>query len=155
VWVCENNMYSITTNQSDVMAVDDIAQLAGGYDMPGVVVDGQDVIAVADAVMQAVERARAGEGPSLIECKTYRYKNHGEGDAFPTDYRTKEEEEKWKKRDPVVLFRQRLLDDGVATSDELDAIDAEIAEEVAEASKWAQDSPLPDVEVAFANLFAE
>jgi TPP-dependent pyruvate/acetoin dehydrogenase alpha subunit len=155
VWVCENNMYSITTNQSSVMAVDDIAKLAGGYDMPGVVVDGQDVIAVADAVMEGVERARAGKGPSLVECKTYRYRNHGEGDAFPTNYRTKEEEEEWKRRDPIKIFHQRLLDEGVATEDELDTIDAEIADEVAEASKWAQESPWPKVEVAFSNLFAE
>jgi TPP-dependent pyruvate/acetoin dehydrogenase alpha subunit len=154
VWVCENNHYSITTSVSKCMAVDDIADLAHGYNMPGVVVDGQCVLAVAEAVMEAVQRARASEGPSLLECKTYRYRNHGEGDAFPTDYRTEEEEEEWKKRDPIVLFRKHLLDEGVATAEELDAIDTEITQEVAEASKWAQESPWPEVEEAFTDLYA-
>jgi TPP-dependent pyruvate/acetoin dehydrogenase alpha subunit len=155
VWICQNNLYSITTRQTRVMAMEHIADLAQAYHMPGVVVDGQDVLAVADAVIEAVERARAGEGPSLIECKTYRYRNHGEGDAFPTDYRTKEEEEEWKRRDPVAIFRRRLLDEGEAAVSELDAIDQEIGEEVAAAVKWANESPWPDVEEAFTDLFAE
>jgi pyruvate dehydrogenase E1 component alpha subunit len=155
VWVCENNLYAVTAHLSQSMAVKDIADLAHGYNMPGVIVDGQDVLAVAEAVMEAVERARAGEGPSLIECKTYRYRNHGEGGAFPTGYRTKEEEEEWKKRDPIVLFRQFLLDEGDVAAHELDSIDEELVQEVLEASKWAQESPWPEVEQAFTDLYAD
>ncbi len=154
IWVCENNLYSITTRMTHCMACEDIADLAHGYCMPGVIVDGQDVLAVAEAVMEAVDRGRNGKGPSLIECKTYRYRNHGEGEVFPTDYRTAEEEEEWKKRDPIQLFRRHLLEEGVAGA-ELDAIDAGIAREVAEASQWAQGSSWPDPEVAFSNLYVE
>ena len=154
VWVCENNLYSITTHVRDALAAPDVADLAHGYNMPGAIVDGQDVLAVAEAVMDAVERARDDKGPSLIECKTYRLREHGEGDPI-VPYRSREEVKEWRKRDPVKLFRAHLLQEAVATKEELDAIDAEIAAEVAETSEWALASPWPEVEEAFTDLYAD
>jgi len=152
VWVCENNSYSITTHASRAIAVENIADFAFSYDMPGVVVDGQDVIAVAEAVLEAVQRARKGEGPSLIECKTYRFREHGEFD-ITTTYRSKDEIEQWKKRDPIRLFRERLLTEGTVSVDELDMIDRIIDEEVAEVSKWALASPEPEPRTAHQKLY--
>jgi TPP-dependent pyruvate/acetoin dehydrogenase alpha subunit len=122
--------------------------------MPGVTIDGMNVLAVAEAVMEAVDRARKGEGPSLIECKTYRFREHGEFD-IPTDYRTKDEIKEWRERDPIKLFREQLLKDGIASEEELDAIDVEFETEVAEASEWAFASPEPAVAEAFTDLYAD
>jgi pyruvate dehydrogenase E1 component alpha subunit len=104
--------------------------------------------------MEAVDRARNGEGPSLIECKTYRFREHGEFD-IPTDYRTKDEIKEWRERDPIKLFREQLLKDGIASEEELDAIDVEFETEVAEASEWAFASPEPAVEEAYTDLYAD
>jgi TPP-dependent pyruvate/acetoin dehydrogenase alpha subunit len=154
VWVCENNTYSITTHSSKALAVDDVSNFAHSYGMPGVTIDGMNVLAVAEAVMEAVDRARKGEGPSLIECKTYRFREHGEFD-IPTDYRTKDEIKEWRERDPIKLFREQLLKDGIASEEELDAIDVEFETEVAEASEWAFASPEPAVAEAFTDLYAD
>jgi TPP-dependent pyruvate/acetoin dehydrogenase alpha subunit len=152
VWVCENNTYSITTHSSKALAVEDVSEFSHSYGMPGITIDGMDVLAVTEAVMEAVDRARNGEGPSLIECKTYRFREHGEFD-IPTDYRTKDEIKEWRKRDPIMLFREHLLNE--VSGDELDAIDAEIDKEVAETSEWALASPEPAVEEAFTDLYAD
>jgi pyruvate dehydrogenase E1 component alpha subunit len=130
----------------DAYAREDIADLAHGYNMPGVVVDGQDVIAVHETVSAAVERARKGEGPSLVECKTYRYRAHSEGsaDISHTDPRPPEEIEAWKKRDPIKLFQERLLSEGIITHTDVDRIEKAVMAEVDEAEKFALESPLPD-----------
>ncbi len=108
--------------------------------MPGISVDGQDVIAVAEAVMDAVKNARAGNGPSLIECKTYRYREHGEGD-IPTPYRTREEVKEWKERDPIMLFHRRMIEEGWATEDEVTGLEKEAEQEVESALAWAKEQP--------------
>jgi TPP-dependent pyruvate/acetoin dehydrogenase alpha subunit len=154
IWVCENNRYSITTHASKVLAVENISDFAHSYSMPGITVDGMDVIAVAVATIEAMERARNGKGPSLIECKTYRFREHGEFD-IDTSYRSKDEVERWRKRDPIELFRERLLDEGVASTEELEAIDDEMEEEVEAAAEWALASPFPEADEALTDLFAE
>ncbi|MBI2859062.1 MAG: thiamine pyrophosphate-dependent dehydrogenase E1 component subunit alpha, partial [Chloroflexi bacterium] len=120
VFVCENNMYAIFTPTSAVVSVTNIADRAAGYSMPGVIVDGQDVMAVFEAAEKAVRRARAGEGPTLLECKTYRYAGHeGADDSWLSahPYRSAEELAAWKKRDPIALFEARLLEDKLVTGD--------------------------------------
>ena len=111
VFVCENNLYATELSFLKATAGQSVAARAAGYAMPGVEIDGQDVLAVYEAAGEAIARARAGDGPSLIECRTYRYVGHHEGDPG-TGYRTQEEIEEWKKRDPILLFGQHLLRDG-------------------------------------------
>jgi TPP-dependent pyruvate/acetoin dehydrogenase alpha subunit len=152
IWVCENNLYYITTHVRDAMAVENIAELAVNYDMPGVVVDGQDVIAVSKAALEAIRRAREGNGPSLIECKTYRFREHGEFD-IDAGYRPKEEVDSWRKRDPIELFRERLLGDGSPGMVDLARIDEGIDREIAEVRQWALESPEPNAEEAFRGVF--
>jgi TPP-dependent pyruvate/acetoin dehydrogenase alpha subunit len=157
VWVCENNLYAQFMPLKDAYPREDIADLAAGYNMPGVIVDGQDVIAVHEAVQAAVERARAGEGPSLIECKTYRYREHSEGsaDIAHTDPRPAEEIESWKKRDPIKLFQKQLLEQGVLTEADVERIEAEVTAETAEIEKFALESPVPDPDILQKALYAD
>ena len=114
--------------------------------MPAVVVDGQDVLAVHEAIQAAVARASAGKGPSMVEVKTYRYRAHAEGmpDVSHADPRPKEEIEAWKKRDPVNLFREKLLDRGTLTTADVDRIEKETDAEVEALDKMAMESPYPD-----------
>jgi len=154
IWVCENNLYSITTHVNNAIAVKDIVSFAGSYDMPGKVVDGQDVLAVSAAVMNAVDHARNGEGPSLIECKTYRFREHGEGE-IPTPYRPREEVKEWKTRDPINLFKNYMLEEGIANEDALREIDDEIDEEISKTVAWALDSPMPPLSEAFTDIYVE
>ena len=146
VWVVENNGMAWFTPFSDTSAIEDIADMAQSYNMPGEIVDGMDVEAVHKATQAAVDRARAGEGPSLIECKTYRFRAHSEGrpDVSHFKPRSKEEIEKWEKRDPVSLFQQKLLKKNVLTKDLVETIDQEYEAEIAEAEQWAIESPYPD-----------
>jgi len=155
VFLCENNQYALSTPAHTVTS-GVVADRAAGFDLPGVrVEDGQDVLAVHAAVATAVDRARRGEGPSLIEVVTYRYKEHSEGLRLGTDYRDEAERAAWIERDPVVLFRLALERDGVATAEQLDAIEAEIAAEVDEAVRFADESPYPEAAVAFQDLYTE
>jgi TPP-dependent pyruvate/acetoin dehydrogenase alpha subunit len=114
VFVNENNGYGISCPQCKSMAVTDIADRAAAYDMPGVVVDGNDILAVHEAVGEAVKRARRGEGPSLVECKTYRWRGHFEGDACT--YRCTEELDEWMAKDPIPRFEEKLVESGLATA---------------------------------------
>jgi pyruvate dehydrogenase E1 component alpha subunit len=116
-------------------------------------VDGQDVLAVHEVAGQALARARAGEGPSLIECRTYRFVGHHEGDPG-TGYRTPEEIEEWKKRDPIRLFATSLLKNQLATQEALDALDVEARAEIQDAVEFADKSPWPTAETAMTELFA-
>ena len=123
------------------MRVADVADRATAYGMPGRVIDGNDPDAAFEAIAAAVDRARAGDGPTLIEAKTYRLRGHYEGD--PQHYREQEEIDEWSARDPVVTFRSRLLDAATATAAELDALEAEVADEVAGALAAALEAPVP------------
>ncbi|MBN1382187.1 MAG: thiamine pyrophosphate-dependent dehydrogenase E1 component subunit alpha [Deltaproteobacteria bacterium] len=156
VWLCENNMLAINMPASEAVASKDVADLAYGYNMPGVVVDGQDVVAVAEAVMIAVERARAGDGPSLVECKTFRFRPHSEGGKMIRGYQPIPEEEiaEWRSKDPIVLFRKKLIEQGIAANVELDKIDGDAAAEIAVAEKFVAESPLADPERMFNSLYA-
>ena len=142
VFVNENNMYGISSCTLNSMCVADIADRAAAYDMPGVVVDGNDVMAVYEAASEALRRAREGEGPSLIECKTYRHKGHFEGD--PCVYRNKEELQEWKAKDPLLRFEKKLLDMQVLTQEKIEEIKGSIEKDLAEAVSFAEESPFPD-----------
>jgi 2-oxoisovalerate dehydrogenase E1 component len=153
VFVCENNEYAVTFSVRDAMAVENVADRAAAYGIPGVTVDGQDVLAVHEAVSTAVARARAGEGPTLVEAKTYRYQEHSVM-AMKFTYRSDEEIERWRARDPVALFRARLIERGICDGAEADRIDAEVVEEVEQAVAFARESPLPEPQEALDHLFA-
>lgn len=152
VFMCENNKYGVSVCIDRVTNTQDIADRAHGYHIPGVVVDGNDVFAVYEAVSVAAERARQGEGPTLIECKTYRHRGHYEGD--PMVYRTKEEMQEWKERDGVLRLRHDIIDSGVATAEELDAIEAEITAEIEAAVEFAKESPYPDPSEVTTDVYA-
>lgn len=152
ILVCENNLYAEMTPYEATVGQPDVALRAAGYGMPGEVVDGNDVVAVRDAAGRAVARARAGEGPTLLELKTYRWGGHFEGD--PRKYRTREEEAEWKARCPVAQFRKVLLDERGIAGDRLVALETEVAGEVADAITFALDSPLPVPETALSKVFA-
>jgi acetoin:2,6-dichlorophenolindophenol oxidoreductase subunit alpha len=155
IFLCENNQYALSTPAHTVTS-GVIADRAAGFGMPGVrVEDGQDVMAVYDATYEAVERARRGEGPTLVEVVTYRYNEHSEGLRLGTDYRNQDERSTWLGRDPIVLFRQRLIDDGVATAEQLDELEAAVLAEVDEAVRFTDESPFPDPSVAFKDLYTE
>jgi TPP-dependent pyruvate/acetoin dehydrogenase alpha subunit len=141
IYVCENNLYATEMAFSRATKNISVASRAAAYGMKGVAVDGQDVMAVHAAASEAIRIARADGGPTLIECKTYRYVGHHEGDPG-TDYRTKEEVREWKGRDPVKLARKRLLDSGVAEST-LAAADEEVEVWIEEAVQFAESSPEP------------
>lgn len=123
--------------------------------IPGEQIDGNDIVAVREAADRAVARARAGEGPTLIEAMTYRWHGHNEGEeAFSGAYRPDDEQAQWRDRDPIKADRARLLDDGLATADVLDEMDTEETERVEAALRFAEESPEPDVEEALQGLFA-
>jgi acetoin:2,6-dichlorophenolindophenol oxidoreductase subunit alpha len=142
VFVCENNGYAQSTPVEYALSIPQIADRAAAYGMPGVTVDGQDVIAVWEATVTAVDRARAGKGPSLIECMTYRYCGHHQGDDTRR-YRSKEEEEAARARDCIQGFRKQMLSGGILDPRELDAIDAQNRKKIDEAVTFAEASPLP------------
>ncbi len=142
VYVVENNLYGMSVPFEKVSATPDIAARAAAYDMPGVVVDGMDPIAVYEAVSAALARARRGEGPTLIECKTYRWYGHSRSD--PRKYRTKEEEQDWRERDPVQVFARRLAEMGIATLEELNAVEERAVQSIDVATAFALESPMPD-----------
>jgi pyruvate dehydrogenase E1 component alpha subunit len=152
VYVIENNLYAEKTRISDTSRVANLADRASAYGIPDITVDGNDVIAVYEAVGQAVTRARKGRGPTLVECKTYRWHGHYEGDR--QSYKPKEEAEEWKKRDPILAFKRRLLETGTVTEKEIDKIDHEIGEEIEGAVKFAQESPSPAPEETLEDVFA-
>ena len=143
IFCCENNGYAESTPVEYALSTANVSDRAAGYNMPGINVEGMDVFAVYDAAEQAVARARAGEGPSLLECRTYRFYGHTVFDN-PLSYRTKEEEDRWRARDPLKLFREAVLPLGDITLEELDQIDAEAAQLMEDAIKFADESPLPD-----------
>ncbi|MCP3988935.1 MAG: thiamine pyrophosphate-dependent dehydrogenase E1 component subunit alpha [Actinomycetia bacterium] len=151
VWVCENNAYAGNVPASAYNATHDIADLATGYAMPAEVVDGNDVLAVHEAAHQAIARARAGDGPTLLELKTYRIRPFGESG---TDLRDPQEIADWKERDPIDRLRRTLVDTGVLSEEAATSI-AEAADgEMEEARAFAESSPFPDPAEAFEDLYA-
>ena len=152
VYVCENNLYAVGTRQSDVRKVEDIADRGVGYAIPGLAIDGNDAIAVYEACKEAVDRARAGMGPTLIECKTYRWRTHFEGE--PDTYRPPEEVEAWIRREPIAPYRKSLIEQGVLTEAEAAEVEANVLEELNQAVEFARQSPLPKPESALEDLWA-
>jgi len=157
VYVCENNLYGEFTAGKDVTSVKDIADRARGHDMPGIIVNGNDVVEVYETTTQAVERARRGDGPSLIECKTYRWEGHVVGEeAFlgKRSYRPQDEIDAWKQRCPLVSFETKFTANGMFKPAELDAVKAEVKRDLDEAVQFAFDSPLPAPEEALEDMFS-
>ena len=153
IFVCENNGYGISVPTWQSTSVENISERAKGYDMPGETVDGNDVEAIDAAFERALKRAKAGEGPSLIECKTYRWMGHWTGD--PQTYRTREEVETWKQKDPMKRWRERLLSEGLYAEAELDAMLKAADEEVEAATQFALNSPNPDPAHVLDDVFYE
>jgi len=154
VFVCENNQYAISVPQSKQMAVKDVAVRAEGYGFPGVVVDGNDVLACYAAMRKAHERARAGEGPTLIECKTYRYLPHTSDDDDKS-YRSREEVEEARHRDPVVQFGRYLTEHGVIDEAGDEALRIEVKTKIESAIQAAWEAPDPEPESALRHVFEE
>jgi acetoin:2,6-dichlorophenolindophenol oxidoreductase subunit alpha len=153
IFFCENNLYGEGTPQAKQAPVADLAIRASSYAMPGVTVDGNDVLAVYEATLAAVERARTGGGPTLIEGKTYRQRGHYEGD--PMVYRSKEEMDEWKGRDPVVAFRTRLLTEAGIPEAEIIAVEQAVQTALDEAVAFAAASPKPAPETALVGVYGE
>ena len=156
VYVCENNLYGVSTKQNPkVRKLENIADRAKAYDIPGVVVDGNDVEAVREATEKAVGRARDGKGPTLIECKTYRHYTHFTGE--PDTYRTKEEVDEWKSpaKDPILRYADKLVREKILTKEDLQRIDGEVAEEVAAAVKFAEESPKASPDTVFDDVYTD
>ena len=151
VWVCENNSYAGLSPTSMSTAVSDIADMAASYAMPGVSVDGNDVVAVFEATRHAVVRARAGQGPSLVELKTYRVRPFAEG---VVDSRDPQEVEAWTGRDPIDALRRRLLERGILSEERATRIQEEAQREMQAAQAFAEESPFPEPEEAFEDLYA-
>ena len=152
VFICENNLHFQTAPTSAGMAVDDVADRAAGYGFPGMVVDGQDVIAVNEATRQAVERARRGEGPTLIECKTYRFEKHY---PFLRETRPAEEIERWTARDPITILEDRLIAGGQLDPDTVAQISDSLDRELEEAVTEAQATAPPESGSAVTNIYDE
>lgn len=156
LFVCENNQYGEYTAAKAVTAIKDhIAERAAGFDMPALVVDGNDVISVYETTLAMVERARAGKGPCLIENKTYRYRGHHVGDGNPEKtYRTQEETNLWLAKDPLPRFSRRMVKAGIASETELAYIDTAIKQQVQEAVEFAKQSPYPSIEEVTQHVYA-
>ncbi|RKU29116.1 pyruvate dehydrogenase (acetyl-transferring) E1 component subunit alpha [Candidatus Poribacteria bacterium] len=154
VFVCENNRFGMGTPQKEHQRVEDIAVRAPAYDIPGVTVDGNDVLKVYAAAGEAVTRARNGDGPTLLNCDTYRFRGHHIGDPG-TSYRDREEvQEQERQRDPIRRLAQVLIDEEGMTEEELSTIDEELAEELEEALEFAKNSPDPLPEDALDDVYA-
>ncbi|MEJ2725414.1 MAG: thiamine pyrophosphate-dependent dehydrogenase E1 component subunit alpha, partial [Deltaproteobacteria bacterium] len=154
IFVCENNLYGISVSQKQHQPITDIAIRATSYEMSGVAVDGNDVLAVYDAASKAVRRARAKEGPTLIECKTYRWRGHHEGDPNQGGrYRTKEDIEVWKAKDPLARFAEKLLADKVLTKKKRAEFEKAVLMEIDEAVAFANESSFPSPEELYEDVY--
>ena len=152
VYIIENNMYAESTRICNTCRLTNLADRAAAYGIPGKTVDGNDVLAVYEAVGEAVARARKGDGPTLIECKTWRWHGHFEGDM--QTYKSQEEIEEWMKKDPIPRFRKTLVEMGVFSEKDADIVDQEINEEIEKAVNFAEESPLPEPEEALEDVYA-
>jgi pyruvate dehydrogenase E1 component alpha subunit len=152
VYVCENNQYAMSFSVDDAFPIEKISARAACYGMPGRTVDGNDLLAVYDAVSKAVERARSGGGPSLVENVTYRWRGHSKSDV--NRYRSREEIEAWKDRGPIRRFRRQLIEEGVLTEEEADRIEEQAYADIEEAVVFADESPEPDVATVEEGVYA-
>jgi TPP-dependent pyruvate/acetoin dehydrogenase alpha subunit len=152
LFVCENNLYGASTPVSQVVAIEHVADRAAAYGMPGVIVDGNDVLAVQQVAREAVERARRGEGPTLIECKTYRLCGHSRSDAC--NYRTRDEEAQWREKDPLVVLARGLAAQGVG-AEALEQIEDEVTVRIDACVEFAENSPYPAAEDALRHVYWE
>lgn len=156
IYIIENNLYGISVDIRDVTNTPDLAVRAKAYDIPGVVVDGMDVTAVYEAAVKAVKQAREGKGPTLIECKTYRWQGHHVGD--PATYRKRRsetEKEDWMARCPVATLRKEMIESGKAKEAEIEKLESQIEEQIQEAVQFAADSPYPEASEAFTDVFQQ
>ena len=154
IYICENNQFGMTVPVWQSTSVENIADRSAGYGIVGEVVDGNDVVAVYEAFARAKERAVKGEGPTLLECKTYRWRGHWTGD--PEVYRTREEVEEWKEnRDPIKLFGAYMVENGLATEEELNEIAQAVAKKMEAAVEFALNSPDPDPANVMEDVFYE
>ncbi|MEE9465201.1 MAG: thiamine pyrophosphate-dependent dehydrogenase E1 component subunit alpha [Candidatus Neomarinimicrobiota bacterium] len=153
VFVLENNQYGVSTNIRYSTNIDDLSVRALSYGIPGVRIDGFDVLAVYAEAVKAVERARSGNGPTLLVTESYRFEGHYAGE--PEVYRERDEVQEYRKKDPIPRFRKQLVSKKIAGKDELEAIDAEIQKEMADAVKFARDSPEPDPGTAMEYIYAD
>lgn len=141
VYIVENNLYGMSVPIGKAASIPEIAHRASAYGLPGEVVDGMDVLTVREAVGHAVERARGGQGPSLLECRTYRWYGHSRSD--PRQYRTREEEAQWKTRDPIPSYAAWLVENSICSSEEINELETRVEEAIDEATEFALDSPYP------------
>ncbi len=154
LFVCENNLYATEVPFATVARNTNVAERHGVYGLPGVSVDGNDSIAVYQAAEEAVRRARAGGGPTLLECRTYRTRSHSEG-MRDAGYRTPEEVGEWKARCPITLLKERMLSDGSARAADLERIESEMTAEAEEAMRFAADSPWPDPATVLDHVYSD
>jgi acetoin:2,6-dichlorophenolindophenol oxidoreductase subunit alpha len=153
LYICENNMYAAQTAAAQTHAMPDVAGRAAGYGIPGVIVDGNDIFAVYQAAARAIARARAGEGPTLIECKTFRWRAHTERIGQP-DFRTEAEIDAWKKKDPIARLRGQLQAQGAMTDADWQAMHKEVLATIGSAVAFAEASPFPTPEQALEDMYA-
>jgi pyruvate dehydrogenase E1 component alpha subunit len=153
IFVVENNGYAMGTSVARTSNVTELYTIGESYDMPSEPVDAMDVEAVHEAVSRAADRARSGEGPTFLEFRTYRYRGHSMSD--PQKYRTKDEVEQYKQRDPIEMVRTRILEKNIATQEDMDAIDKKIKATVDESVKFAEESPYPSPEEAYKDVYVQ
>jgi pyruvate dehydrogenase E1 component alpha subunit len=153
LWVCENNKYGMGTAVERASAVSEIRQKAEGYSIPNDRVDGMDIMAVREAAQAAFERIRRGEGPYFLEVITYRYRGHSMGD--PERYRKSDEVKEWQEHDPIGIYRRYLVDQKIASDDDLNNVDSQVVLEVQQAVEFAEMSPEPAPEALFENVYVE
>lgn len=152
VYICENNQYGMSMSVKRALSVENVADRAVAYNMPGTIVDGNDVLAVYKTIREAVSRARQGDGPSLIEAKTYRWKGHSKSDQ--ERYRTREEVNEWKQKCPIKRFSAQLIAKGILTLEAAEQMEAEVHEEIQAALEFAEASPEPRVEDILEGVYA-
>ncbi len=153
LWVCENNQYGMGTTVERASATSDISQKACGYGMRADQVDGMDVMKVREAALEALDYVRSGNGPMLLEIMTYRYRGHSMGD--PERYRESGEVKKWQENDPIGIFRKYLVENKIASKDELDLMDQDVEVETEDAVQYAESSPEPGLEELFTDIYVE
>lgn len=153
IFFCENNQYGMSGSVKEMINIDHIADRASSYGIPGKVIDGNNLFEIMETVKEAADRARRGEGPTLIEAETYRWRGHSRSDA--RKYRTREEEMYWRnEKDPIMLFRNKLIDDGILTEEDYKAIQDRVNKEVEEAVEFAENSPMPALETLEDDVYA-
>ena len=153
VFIIENNNYAMGTSVTRTTNVEDLSEIGRSYHMPSESVDGMKVEDVHEAIERACERGRKGEGPTLLDIRTYRYKGHSMSD--PQKYRTKDEVKEWQERDPIILVKNTLLENDFVTEEELKAMDVEVKELVKESVEFAENSPYPEAHELYEDVYAE